>query len=150
MQNVITLFCTYIKNFSIKLHCLSLGRWQFSMQWNNSVKHCSKWQLNLTIEALQSRSRSRYHYVLTRRPWLTRIENICFYPTSINFILFRQMAYQLIWVANKHCVFENFIELNNINYKPLHNLMQNEQYKNVLWINKPRNAHRMISFLFCC
>ena len=31
---------------------------------------------------------------------LTIIENICFYPTLINFILFRQMAYQLIWVAN--------------------------------------------------
>ena len=28
------------------------------------------------------------------------IENIGFYPTVINFILFRQMAYQLIWVAN--------------------------------------------------
>ena len=31
---------------------------------------------------------------------LTIIENICFYPTLINFILFRQMAYQLIWVVN--------------------------------------------------
>ena len=27
---------------------------------------------------------------------LTVIENICFYPTLVNFILFRQMAYQLI------------------------------------------------------
>ena len=32
---------------------------------------------------------------------LTTIENICFYSTLINFILFRQMSYQLIWVANK-------------------------------------------------
>ena len=31
---------------------------------------------------------------------LTIIENIGFYPTLINFILFRQIAYQLIWVAN--------------------------------------------------
>ena len=31
---------------------------------------------------------------------LSIIENICFYPTLNNFILFRQMAYQLIWVAN--------------------------------------------------
>ena len=32
---------------------------------------------------------------------LTIIENIGSYPTLINFILFRQMAYQLICVANK-------------------------------------------------
>ena len=31
---------------------------------------------------------------------VTVIENICFYPILINFILFHQMAYQLIWVAN--------------------------------------------------
>ena len=45
------------------------------------------WQLKLTIEALRSRSRSRYRHVLTSRPWLTTIENICFYPTSINFYI---------------------------------------------------------------
>ena len=38
--------------------------------------------------------------VLTVFVPLTIMENICFYPTFINFILFRQMAYQLIWVAN--------------------------------------------------
>ena len=35
---------------------------------------------------------------------LSIIENICFYPTLINLILFHQMAYQLIWDANKALV----------------------------------------------
>ena len=58
-----------------------------SLSWYRVCVLCQcYWQLKLTTEALRSRSRSRYRHVFTRRPCLTTIENICFYPTSTNFI----------------------------------------------------------------